>query len=140
MDAGVPGPPGFQTRHGFTIKTSGYFTQIASIDRKRKNKRGYHLKHQKSNNFLAWLGMWANDSSARYRSVWSQRLDWSQCIDWNQCLDWSLCLEKIYNSKLVVSSQLWKRVKDKRTYENTGNYWRFGTVYVFAVEQFSTDD
>jgi len=41
-----------------------YFTEIASIDRKRKNKRGYHLKHHNSNNFLAWLGMSANDSSA----------------------------------------------------------------------------
>ncbi|CAI6360573.1 unnamed protein product [Macrosiphum euphorbiae] len=41
-----------------------HFTQIPTIDLKRKNKRGYHLKHQKSNNFLAWLGMRANDSSA----------------------------------------------------------------------------
>ncbi|CAI6363671.1 unnamed protein product [Macrosiphum euphorbiae] len=41
-----------------------YFTQIASIDLKRKNKWGYHLIHQKRNNFLAWLGMRANDSSA----------------------------------------------------------------------------
>jgi len=41
-----------------------HFTQIATIDRKRKNKRGYHLKSQKSNTFLAWLGTRANDSSA----------------------------------------------------------------------------